>query len=648
MNAAPADPLRPRRLSRRRPRGAVSPRAAAQLGVSQSALSHTIRGLEERLGIRLLTRTTRAVAPTEAGERLLSTIGPRLDEIDSELAAVTALRDKPAGTIRITTGEHAATNILWPKLREILPGYPDITVEVIVDYGLTRHRRRTLRRRHPPRRASGQGHDRRAHRPGTAADRRGIASLFRQPPGAAHPARTSSPTAASTPRLPTYGGLYAWEFEKDGRELKVRVEGQLVFNSPPQGLQAALDGFGLAFVMEDTARHLVDAGRLIEVLGDWCPPFSGYHIYYPSRRQASPALGVLVDALRYRGWGGNNQPLIATWLTNPYPCAGILRAVEGWLPSRFGSHRIFDGEVPLLRSPLGRAGVVGAARRLLGAQFRRRTGAHHGAQGRRFRDPPAVQDGRRGHRRVLFPGGGELERGEGRQHSLRLYQGHRGRRPGWTSASPTTSPARGRPACCAAPTISGTTAVPAPSRPPGISRTCRAIRAPCRRCWTSSGRPPRPPAPSVRPAATLHADMQAFLDTVEAYYGKRPVIYTTIDFFEDRLADGAFSNYPLWVRSTAAEPHERYGSRPWHFWQYTSTGRVAGINGKADRNVFKTARKPPSSNSSPTATSRRPWWPSGEDSSRGGTDALYFPRAPSGPRSSACARMTIYVYVFII
>ncbi len=275
-------------------------RGAAQLGVSQSALSHTIRGLEERLGIRLLTRTTRAVSPTEAGERLLGAIGPLLDGIDSELAAVTAMRDKPAGTIRITTGEHAATNILWPKLRQILPDYPDISVEVIVDYGLTD----IVAERYDAGIRLGEhlAKDMIAVRIGP--DLRLIVV------GA--PAYFASHAAPLTPhelvghrcintRLATHGGLYAWEFEKDGQELKVRVEGQLVFNSSPQRLQAALDGFGLAFVMEDTARPLIEAGRLVQALADWCPPFSGYHLYYPSRRQSSPAFNVLVEALRYRG-----------------------------------------------------------------------------------------------------------------------------------------------------------------------------------------------------------------------------------------------------------------------------------------------------------------------------------------------------------
>ncbi|MBS1181927.1 MAG: putative transcriptional regulator LysR [Proteobacteria bacterium] len=275
-------------------------RGAAQLGVSQSALSHTIRGLEERLGIRLLTRTTRAVSPTEAGERLLASVGPLLDGIDSELAAVTAMRDKPAGTIRITTGEHAATTVLWPKLRQILPDYPDITVEVIIDYGLTD----IVAERYDAGIRLGEhlAKDMIAVRIGPE-----LRLVVVGAPGyfASHPAPLTPHDLVAhrciNTRLATYGGLYAWEFEKDGQELKVRVEGQLVFNSSPQGLRAALDGFGLAYVMEDTARALIDAGRLVQVLGDWCPPFSGYHLYYPSRRQSSPAFNVLVEALRLKG-----------------------------------------------------------------------------------------------------------------------------------------------------------------------------------------------------------------------------------------------------------------------------------------------------------------------------------------------------------
>ncbi len=275
-------------------------RAAAQLGVSQSALSHTIRGLEERLGIRLLTRTTRAVSPTEAGERLLNSIGPRLDEIDSELAAVTALSGKPAGTVRITTGEHAATTVLWPKLREILPDYPDITVEVIIDYGLTD----IVAERYDAGIRLGEhlAKDMIAVRIGPELRLVVIGSptYFASHPAPLTPHDLVAHRCINT-RLPTYGGLYAWEFEKDGQELKVRGEGQVVFNSTPQVLQAAVDGFGLALVMEDTARALIDTGRLVQVLDDWCTPFSGYHFYYPSRRQASPALRVLAEALRYRG-----------------------------------------------------------------------------------------------------------------------------------------------------------------------------------------------------------------------------------------------------------------------------------------------------------------------------------------------------------
>lgn len=275
-------------------------RAAAQLGVSQSALSHTIRGLEERLGIRLLTRTTRAVSPTEAGERLLNSIGPRLDEIDSELAAVTALSGKPAGTVRITTGEHAATTVLWPKLREILPDYPDIAVEVIIDYGLTD----IVAERYDAGIRLGEhlAKDMIAVRIGPELRLIVVGSpaYFASHPAPVTPHDLVAHRCINT-RLPTYGGIYAWEFEKNGQELKVRGEGQVVFNSTPQVLQAALDGFGLAFVMEDTAHALIDAGRLVQVLDDWCTPFAGYHFYYPSRRQASPALRVLAEALRYRG-----------------------------------------------------------------------------------------------------------------------------------------------------------------------------------------------------------------------------------------------------------------------------------------------------------------------------------------------------------
>jgi len=273
--------------------------AAAKLGVSQSALSHTVRGLEERLGVRLLTRTTRSVAPTEAGERLLRTVGPRLDEVDAELAALGELREKPAGAIRITTGEHPAYAILWPTLEKFLPKYPDIKVEVIIDYGLTD----IVAQRYDAGVRLGEqvAKDMIAMRIGP--DFRmavvGAPSYFAK---RARPKRPQDLTDHDciNLRLPTHGGLYVWEFEKRGRELKVRVEGQLVFNNIALRLNATLAGLGLAYLPEDQAeKHLAD-GRLIRVLADWCPPFAGYHLYYPSRRQPTPAFALLVDALRCR------------------------------------------------------------------------------------------------------------------------------------------------------------------------------------------------------------------------------------------------------------------------------------------------------------------------------------------------------------
>jgi DNA-binding transcriptional LysR family regulator len=275
-------------------------RAAAQLGVSQSALSHTIRGLEERLGLRLLTRTTRSVAPTAAGERLLRTVGPHLDGIETELAALSELREKPAGTIRITAGEHSATTILWPVLAKLLPDYPDVTVEVVVDHGLID----IVAERYDAGVRLGEqvAKDMIAVRIGP--DMR--MAVVGSPAYFARRARPKVPQDLTghdciNLRLPTYGGLYAWEFEKGGRELRVRVEGQLVFNTFELRLNAVLAGLGLSYLPEDQVQaHLAD-GRLVRVLADWCPPFSGYHLYYPSRRQPMPAFALLVEALRYRG-----------------------------------------------------------------------------------------------------------------------------------------------------------------------------------------------------------------------------------------------------------------------------------------------------------------------------------------------------------
>ena len=275
-------------------------RAAARLGTSQSALSHTVRRLEEHLGLRLLTRTTRSVAPTEAGERLIETLRPAFDEIDAKLAALSELREKPAGTIRITTTHHAAETILWPALARLLPDYPDVRVELSVDPALTD----IVAERYDAGVRSGEqvAKDMIAVRIGP--DLRmavvGAPTYFagRQTPKTPHDLTRHT---CINLRLQTLGGLYAWEFEKDGRALNVRVEGQLAFNNPSMILAAAAEGFGLAFVLEDQAMPLIADGRLVRVLADWCPPFSGYHLYYPSRRQLAPAFALLVEALRYRG-----------------------------------------------------------------------------------------------------------------------------------------------------------------------------------------------------------------------------------------------------------------------------------------------------------------------------------------------------------
>jgi DNA-binding transcriptional LysR family regulator len=274
-------------------------RAAAQLGVSQPALSYTIRELEARLGIRLLTRTTRSVAPTQAGERLLARIGPRLDEIDAELASLSDLREKPAGTIRITAGEHAVESVLWPALARLLPDYPEIKVELAVDYSLTD----IVAERYDAGVRLGEqvAKDMVAVRIGP--DMRmavvGAPSYLAKRPRPMVPQDLTAHDCINI-RLPTYGGVYPWEFEKGGRAVKVRVEGQLVFNTAAPRLNAALAGFGLAYLPEDQAQPYLADGRLIRVLADWCALFSGYHLYYPSRRQPTPAFKVLVEALRYR------------------------------------------------------------------------------------------------------------------------------------------------------------------------------------------------------------------------------------------------------------------------------------------------------------------------------------------------------------
>ena len=275
-------------------------KAAAKLGVSQSALSHTIRGLEERLGVRLLTRTTRSVSPTEAGERLLRSAGPRLEEIEAELEALGELRDKPAGTIRITATENAANTILLPKLAPLLRDYPDIRLEIIIDYGLTD----IVAQRFDAGVRSGEqvAKDMIAMRIGP--DMRmavvGAPSYFNARAEPKTPQDLIEHNCINL-RLPTYGGLYAWEFEKRKRQMNVRVEGQLTCNGTAQILNAALVGTGLVYLPEDAVQPHVAEGRLTRVLEDWCPPYSGYHLYYPSRRQSSAAFALVIDALRYRG-----------------------------------------------------------------------------------------------------------------------------------------------------------------------------------------------------------------------------------------------------------------------------------------------------------------------------------------------------------
>jgi DNA-binding transcriptional LysR family regulator len=277
-------------------------RAAARLGVSQSALSQTVRGIEARLGIRLLNRTTRSVSPTAAGERLLRSLAPRFKEIEAEVAAVSELRVKPAGTIRLTATENAAEAVLWPALRALLPDYPDIKVEVVIDYGLTDIVAEQVDA---------------GVRPGETVAKDMIAVPIGPPMRMAvvgSPAYFAKRPPPQTPqeltghecinlRLPARRGIYAWEFERNGRELRVRVDGPLVFNTASLILNAALEGFGLAYLTEQQTKEYFEKGDLVRVLANWCPPFAGYHLYYPSRRQPSAAFAVLVEALRYRGAG---------------------------------------------------------------------------------------------------------------------------------------------------------------------------------------------------------------------------------------------------------------------------------------------------------------------------------------------------------
>lgn len=274
-------------------------RAAAQLGVSQSALSHTVRGLEERLGLRLLARTTRSVSPTEAGARLVQALEPRLQEIDSELAALSALRDTPAGNIRITAAEHAATTILWPRLQQLSMDYPDIKIEIIVDYALTD----IVEQRFDAGVRLGDQVARDMIAMRISPDLRmvvvGAPNYFARRSQPQSPQQLAEHQCINL-RLPTHGGLYAWEFERDGHKFNVRVDGQWIFNSSAPMLRAALAGVGLAYLPEDMVEPHLEDGSLKQVLKRWCPLFPGYYLYYPSRRQPSPAFMLVLEALRYR------------------------------------------------------------------------------------------------------------------------------------------------------------------------------------------------------------------------------------------------------------------------------------------------------------------------------------------------------------
>jgi len=274
-------------------------KAAAKVGVTQSALSHTVRQLEARLGVRLLTRTTRAVSVTEAGERLLQGIAPHFEEIDAQIDALSEWRDKPAGSIRITASNHAIKQYLWPKLRNFLTRYPDIKLELVSDDGLTD----IVAERYDAGVRMGEQLAKDMISARIGPDMRfavvGAASYFKKHPEPLRPQDLVRHTCLNQ-RLPTLGGFWPWEFEENGREIKIRVEGQVAFSNTYDVLEAALAGFGLGYVPEDIALPHLAKGRLKRVLLDCCPYWAGYHLYYPSRRQSSPAFVALVDALRHR------------------------------------------------------------------------------------------------------------------------------------------------------------------------------------------------------------------------------------------------------------------------------------------------------------------------------------------------------------
>ncbi len=273
-------------------------RAAARLNTSQSSLSQTVRRLEARLGLSLLSRTTRSVAPTEAGQELLNTLSPALADIETKLMALGQLRARPAGTVRITTSHHAAKTLLWPAISRRLPDYPELKVELSIDAALTD----IVADRFDAGVRLGEEVDKDMVAVRIGPDLRmivvGAPSYFLASPVPRTPHDLPQHPCINV-RLPTAGGLYPWEFAKGGRKLNVRVDGQLVFNDMSMVLTAACEGFGLACVLEDQASDLIAQGKLVQILEDWCPTFAGYHLYYPSRRQISSAFALLLDALRY-------------------------------------------------------------------------------------------------------------------------------------------------------------------------------------------------------------------------------------------------------------------------------------------------------------------------------------------------------------
>ncbi|MET3791031.1 LysR family transcriptional regulator [Aquamicrobium terrae] len=274
-------------------------RAAAKLGVAQSTLSHTIRQLEAQMGIRLLTRTTRNVAPTAAGERLLQTITPRMAEIEDEIASLMAFREKPSGSIRLTLSDHAFHSIVWPRLKPMLREYPDINVELLLDSTF----RNIVEEGFDAGVRLGESVEKDMIAVRISPDWRLVAVA--SPAYLAENGRPEHPQdlvrhACINMRHETAGGLYAWEFEKDRQALRVRVSGQLTFNDSYVMIDAAVSGYGIAYVPEDIVIEQIAQGSLTQVLDDWSPFFDGYFLYYPSRRQNLPAFQLVVDALRHK------------------------------------------------------------------------------------------------------------------------------------------------------------------------------------------------------------------------------------------------------------------------------------------------------------------------------------------------------------